>query len=151
MARWGVGGAGEYDMPVTVEFLDDGLGARFLCSGLVTGKELHDASLTLFSDAARFQRIRYVILDELGIDFVDLTFTDLKRIEEENRQASLVNRQLVIAIVVDKELPQVLTRAWDMRTRTVALEKEMFRTREEAYGWLRQKVRERFGLELTAF
>ena len=127
-------------MPIKVEFLNDGLGVRFLCTGLVTGKDLHGANLTLFSDTERFPLVRYAILDELGVDSVDLSFAELKMIEEENRQAALINPQLVIALIVDKELPQMLTQAWDVRTRNVAWEKALFRTREEAYGWLRQKV-----------
>jgi len=136
-------------MSVEVQFADNGRGVLLVCAGLVTGQELIDANRKVFSSEERLKRIRYAVVDQTGTESVDLTFTDLKKIEEENRRFAPFNPGLVVALVVDKPLPLTLSRVWDARTRDVSWEKRLFGRKDEAFAWLKEKMRDRFGMEVT--
>jgi hypothetical protein len=129
--------------------VDNGKGVLYVCAGLVTGQELIDANGLIFSHDEQLKRLRYAVMDQTGIQSVDLVFDDLKSIEKANRQAATTNPDLVVAIVVHKTLPAALTRVWDLRTSDMPWEKKVFEGKEEAYAWLKGVVRERFGMEIT--
>lgn len=136
-------------MPIEISFMDDGAGVRYSFSGLVTGKELIDVNSSLFSSEDQLKKIRYAIVDQTRMDSLDLSIDDLKRIEQLDRSATQVNPCVVVALIVEKDLHYNVTSAWDVRTHDISWEKKIFRSKNEAYDWLREKIREKFGREIT--
>jgi hypothetical protein len=136
-------------MPIEFSLLDRGAGMRYMFTGLVTGKELIDVNTSMYASEKRLKKLRYAIVDQTHMDSLDLSFTDLKKIEAMDRLAAQVNPSVVVAIIVEKDLPFNISKAWDVRTQDISWDKKIFGSKDEAYAWVREKVREKFGEEIT--
>jgi len=136
-------------MPIELTSLDQGAGIRYLGTGVVTGNEFIDANVSLRASTNRLKQLRYAIVDLTQIESLDLSFTDLKKIESNDRLTAQVNPFVVVALIAEKELPFNVVSAWDVRTQDISWEKKIFRSRAEAYAWVQNKVRENFGEEIT--
>jgi hypothetical protein len=120
----------------------------YLCTGMVTGNDFLAASTSLRASEERLKKLRYVVVDMTRMESLDLSFTDLKKIETNDRLTARINPDGVVAIVVDKDIPFNVVSAWDIRTPDISWEKRIFRTKDEAYDWVRTKVRDKFGEEI---
>ncbi len=134
-------------MPIELISLDHTPGVLYLCTGVVTGDDLLAAGASLRASEKRLKKLRYVIVDMTRMESMDVSFADLKKIENNDRLIAQINPEGIVAIIVDKDLPFNIVSAWDIRTTDISWEKRIFREKNEAYDWVRARTREKFGEE----
>lgn len=130
-------------MPVTVEELDDGRGVRFHAFGELTDAEF----LTTVEAHLRAEDVgkyRYNLSDFTAVETVKLSSRAIFRSAELGRD-SAVRRDLVMAVVADRDFLFGLARMWQAFARSTGWETGVFRSRTEAATWLRDEVDKRGG------
>ena len=138
-------------MPITITNTDGGLGYVFTGTGTLTDAEFLSAlGKHLGQDAETFQIHRYALLDWTGVTGVGVSPSGVKQVASLCLDASRINPDIIVAEVADKDLAFGMVRmAQALRDRS-SWENMAFRDRKAAEEWLRERVRERFGIsELT--
>ena len=137
-------------MAFTIRPLDGGLGALEVGTGTVDGLQLLQAQAEFLSDE-RKRNLRYWLTDLSGVETSRTTRGQVLEMAETHaaRQSSMPD--VVLAIVARLEVTFGLTRMWQMHldARGTLWETAIFRTRAEAEDWLRERMREKHGLEIT--
>lgn len=128
-------------MPVTIEELDDGLGVLMHASGAVTEAELVSV-LDTHLGAKGASDYRYSLTDLTAADAFDVTNRAIHRVAELCRTAAAAENRRMVAVVGDRDLVFGLARMWQVFARETGWTTEVFRSRDEAEAWLREKVEE---------
>jgi len=75
----------------------------------------------------------------------------IERIAVVSKNAAAVNPDIVIATVADQDIMYGLSRmAQTLRDRT-DLENDVFRNRQDAEAWIRERVKEKYGIDDPVF
>ena len=139
-------------MPVEITDLDEGRGNLVIGRGVVTGEEFVNALRSHFSqDEDKFRNYKYSLTDHSAVTaIIDVSVGDVRTIAQLCRQASRVNPDAVVAVVADRNVLFGLTRMWEMLQDGSGWTVKAFRTRDAAEAWIRETVRETFGIEHLA-
>jgi hypothetical protein len=132
-------------MPFDVNNLDNGVGVQYVSAGLITGKDFIATKIDLLVSEERLKRIRYLIYDLTRIDSLDFPFNDFKKLEDADRLVAAINPSLIIVLVVENDLALTLARMWVARTDEIPWDKQIVSVKSEAYSWVQDRVKERFG------
>ena len=136
-------------MPIEIIDIDDGRGNIFICSGELTGKEYVDALRKhLAQDKNKFRNYRYSLIDYSAVtNFMEVPVSDIHLVAGLCKRAAQINSDAVIAIIADKEILFGLSRMWEMLVYGTTWEISVFRTRSAAETWLKETVKNKFGIE----
>ena len=130
-------------MPIEIRDLDGGLGNIILGRGTVTEAEYVDVlKKHLTQDKAKFKKYRCSLIDLTAVSKVEVSTKAIKLIAEHCMSAAIGNSEIVVAEVADKDLIFGLARMWEILTDATDWEIMVFRNREDADDWIRQKVKE---------
>ena len=138
-------------MPFEVNIFDSGAGVQYVSAGLITGKDFIETKVNLLTSKDRLKNIRYLIYDLTHMDSLDFPFDDFKKLEDADRLVAEINPSLIIALIVKNDLALTLAKMWVTRTHEILWDKHIVSVKAEAYSWVRDKVRERFGEEITGY
>ena len=139
-------------MAITISDSDGGLGAIIRGEGRVEESELLAALKEhLFQDPEKFRRYRYSLSDYSEISELDLSTQAIETIANYCREASAVNPDAIVTIVAYRDFLYGLSRMWEAWLADTDWETMIFRTREEAEAWLRQRVEEKYGITSLTF
>ena len=72
-------------------------------SGAITGKEIIDASTSIYGDS-RFDDIRYKLVNFLRIETIDIHEDDVNSIAYQHKAAALSNHRVKTAIIISKSI-----------------------------------------------
>lgn len=135
-------------MGIELKVTDDEQGVVLTYSGFISDGEYREAMLAHFAEPPEsFQRYRYSISDFLAISEIDIETDTIALIAGQTAAAAEKNPDVVVAMVADKDLYFGLSRMWASMAEPLPWDMRVFRTREEADDWVRQRVQERFGIE----
>ena len=101
----------------------------------------------LTADKEKFKRYRYSLSDYTAVTKVEVSADDVRLIAKLSVYASNLNPELVVAIVADRDVSYGLSRLWQLSTDESEWEILVFRSRDDAEAWLRERCRERFGID----
>jgi len=138
-------------MPVETVALPDAMGLLFICRGVLSGRELVEATQGLLDSAPHRAPFRYGIVDGTNISRVaELSTADLRTLAEMHKRLADAHPKSgeVVAVVAPLDVFYGLSRMWSVFAEGTGWEIASFRSRAEADAWIRQRMREKHGLDL---
>jgi hypothetical protein len=136
-------------MPVELVSLHGGTGVLFACSGVVTARDLMNANERLLAAADQSARYKFGLVDLLGADSLDLSIDEIRLIAEQDTLiAAIAPKGTIVAVVAGKDLAFGLARMWEAFAGDTQWETKTFRSRSHAESWIRDRVKDKFGLDL---
>ena len=137
-------------MSVTIRVLDGGLGALEVGTGTVDGLQLMQAQAEFLTDE-RKAKLRYWLTDFSGVETSRTTSDQVLQLADSQSQRESAMPDVVVAIVARLEVSFGMVRMWQLRldARGTLWETRVFRTRPEAEDWLRERMREKHGVEIA--
>ena len=136
-------------MTIEVRYLDDGKGAIYEASGVLSGEELVTANERVLSRTLAGESLLYSFFDCNSITGVAVSDAELRRVAEQDVVASrrMPNR-IVVAIYAKDDIPFALSRMWMVYVEAAGWETNVFRRKSEAMAWLKERVATAFGIEV---
>ena len=123
-------------MPVRVRSTDDGIGMVGEGVGVVSGRDLLDATARLFGAFGRNPAIRYAIMDLSALSEQKI---DTPSLEELARPLEKMP-SLVVAVVAPSQVLYGLGRMWQILAEQPNLVTRIVRTRAEAVTWIAEEL-----------
>ena len=136
-------------MPIISKRLDKGSGFLSVAYGSVTTTEIKNNIKKIFLSEEIFRKYTYGLIDFSETDNVTVTNHDIRKMAEQNIKEGYVNDHLIVAIVVEKDIDYGLARMWEAYITGLNWESYVFRSRQEAESWIKEKVKFKHGLEIT--
>lgn len=134
-------------MPIEIKDIDGGLGVVIIGKGIVTDQEyVGELKKHLTQEKEKFQKYRYSISDFTAVSKVEVSTDAIKLIDNFCMQAAAVNPNVVVATVADKNLIYGLARMSQMFRDETDWENAVFRRRDDAEVWIRERVKKKFGI-----
>jgi hypothetical protein len=136
-------------MPIMIKSLDNGLGISFTGKGIVTGEDLIQATRKIFSSEESIRKSRYGLLDFSNIEWLNTSSTELKIVTDLDTRAAKINPDLIISIVTEENSAYGLSQIWKAYMDETNWESKIFRSRKEAKAWMKKRIKEKFGIDIT--
>ena len=136
-------------MPVEVKFLDNRVGVLVVAKGVVTGEELiNTVSGTTRSDE-ELKKIKYILIDFTQIESVKISSMEVKIIAENNIKTSKIAPHRVVAFAAEKDIIFGFSRMWQVFADKTSWETIVMRSRTDAEAWIKERIKEKFNLEIA--
>ena len=138
-------------MSIRLKNLDAGLGVVFIGEGTVTGEEIIRANRTILSFGERIKTSKYCIIDYSDAVKYDVSTSEIEMIAAQDKEISEYVPEYFVAIVAKKNLEFGVSRMWETVVQVKGLKWEtmVFKDRADAEEWIKQKVREKYNIDLT--
>ena len=138
-------------MPIKVRYLDKGIGVLLIGEGKIVGDDIIKANRKIFSSVEKMKKYRYGLLDYSRITQFEVSTSEVDTIAFQDMKASEFIPDAVLAIAAKQDLEFGLTRMWEIIVENSGLpwETMVFRDRDTAEKWIKQKVKEKFDIDLT--
>ena len=145
-------------MPIEIIDCDDGTGNIILTRGVVTDQELIDSlERHLTQDKEKFKKYKFILIDHTALTKMDITNETVEFIAELIADTSRVNPDSIVAMVVyvtyeaGIDLLNRNSRLHELFIYRSCWETMVFRTKGEAVRWIKEKVRDKFGIDDLTF
>jgi len=139
-------------MPIEIKDCDGGIGVRLVFQGVVSDKEyLESLERHLTQDNERFKKYRYSLTDLSALTEVNVTNATIQQVAYLCEEASKINPDPLVAFFADNDLFYGLSRMFETLVMNTNWETMAFRSRNEAVEWIRERVREKFGIDDLTF
>lgn len=141
-------------MPIKIIDVDAGRGNILIGSGILTGKEYCDAlEMHLQQDEEKYKEYRYSLTDLTAVTHVkELPTGDIEKSVNLCKQSAKINPDAIVAIVANKDILFGLSRMWEiLMDGKTGWDIMVFKTRDAAKIWIREKAKEKFGIENLQF
>ena len=138
-------------MPIKVKYLDNGLGVLFIGEGIVTGDDIINANRKIFSSVEKMKKYKYGLIDYSRITQFNVSTSEVEIIASQDMKASLFITDGVLAITAEQDFEFGINRMWEITVESSGLpwETTVFRDRDAAKKWVKQKVKEKYNIDLT--
>jgi hypothetical protein len=135
-------------MPIEINYLDGERGVLFIGAGKVTGEEIITSNRQVFSSEEKMKKVKYGLIDYSKITQFEVSTVEVESIISQEKKASEYIADGVLAIVAKKNVAFGINRMWESiaEYRGLQWETMVFRHREDAEVWIRQKVNQKFGI-----
>jgi len=135
-------------MPIEIKDCDGGIGVILLFRGIVSDQEyLESLKRHLTQDNERFKKYRYSLTDLSAITEVNITNETIEHVASLCVEASKINPDPLVAFFANNDTFYGLSRMFETLVVDTNWETMAFRSRNEAVGWIRERVREKFGID----
>jgi hypothetical protein len=104
--------------------------------GWVTGQQLYEVNRELYATKAKTAAYKHQLADFRKVTKFDISTALIRRLVEQDRQASMVNPRLKIVIVGESQLIFGWSRMWHTFLTDESIETNVFRSMEPALEWL---------------
>ena len=139
-------------MPIEIKDLDGGLGTYIRGWGVVKEGELtNQLKIHTSQDKEKFLKYRYSLSDYTEITKADVSDTNLQLTADILLKAASINPDVIVATVAHEDFIFGLARMGEILRGSGGWEEMVFRNIEEAKNWIRQRVKEKFGIESITF
>ena len=112
------------------------------CKGMVSGQDIENAKAIIYRKVNPSRR-RYQFFDLTEVSQFDVTLHDVKRIGEQDIEASKKYSEMVIAIVADNDVARAIANMWNVYVGKARFEKGVFRNEATARAWIGEKLNEK--------
>ncbi len=145
-------------MPIEIQDCDHGMGNIIESRGVVTDQELIDSlKRHLTDDKEKFKKYKYILIDHTELTKMDITNETVEFIAGLWADISRVNPDPIVAMVAyvtigaNIDLINRISRLRELFINRSCWETLVFRTKNEAVRWIREKVRDKFGIDDLTF
>lgn len=122
-------------MGLEINFLDNGEGLELCAFGVVHGHEIIEANKE-FYNPIHLRKLKYKIIDKSKCTEYNVSAEEIAVIAELDEEASLLNPEILIAIVESETLQFSLTGLWQAYVDGFVLNTKSFRDRHSAWEWI---------------
>jgi hypothetical protein len=129
-------------MPINIAYMEDG-GIMATGEGVVTGSEIKEVNNTIYESPEKIQKIAYQLCDFSNISGASASTFEIEQIASQDKKASEINPNMLVAIVVGEDLSYGLSRMWESFSYGSTLETMVFRKVEDAQQWIREELQNR--------
>jgi len=134
-------------MPIEIKDLDGGLGVLIFGTGVVSNDDYVDKHKKhLLQNKDKFNKYRYSLSDLTAVTEADISSESISLIAGLCRSAAKFNPYPVIAIIANQNLIYGLARMTEMLIDATGWEHEVFRNREDAESWIRERLKKKYGI-----
>jgi hypothetical protein len=131
-------------MPIDINDSDNGLGVVVIGSGILTDNEYLATYIEHLSQGEdKYQKYKYGLHDWTAVTSVEISNDAIAQIAYRCMDAAKINPDLVTAHVADKDITFGLSRMWELMSAETQWDIMVFRDREKAEAWIRQKIKEK--------
>jgi hypothetical protein len=140
-------------MPIETKYVDGGLGVLLSGHGKVTGKDIISSNNQIFSSKETMIKNRYGLIDFSNITQYEVSTPEVEIIASQDKKASEYIPNAVVAVVAKKDFVFGMSRMWEIIVKNTGLHWEImvFRDREEAEAWIKERTKEKFGIDDLTF
>ena len=145
-------------MPIEIKDCDRGIGNYIENRGMVTDQELIDSLIShLTQDKAKFKKYKYILLDHTSLTKMEITNETVELIAGLWADTSRINPDSIVAIVAYAafgagiDLLNIISRLHELFIYQSQWDIRLFRTKPQAVRWIREKVKEKFGIDDLSF
>ncbi len=139
-------------MPIAFREVDGGLGNIWEAAGILTAEDLIGLYEHMHSISERGQwSYRFNISDFSAVTGTDISSSSLRRAVEYAKANYTDNPDGIVAIVVPQDLLFGLARMWSVFMGEPTWETMIFRDRDDAVGWVRERAKQRWGIDDLTF
>ena len=136
-------------MPIDVEIWHGEVGLTENCHGKLVGKDFLDINNHLMSSPELLTSLRCALIDLECVDSSGLTSSEIRQVAAQNKQMMpLLPPGVILAFVVSNDLPYGLVRMWEAFVADTGWEVMVLRTKSDAMAWIRQRMKEKFEIDL---
>lgn len=140
---------------MTIEIIDTdkGRGNIIIVSGKLKTKEyVEELWEHLTQDAEKFRKYNYSLVDYTAVKEVeDFPSNQVQFVADMCKKAVQINPDIVVALVADKDLIFGLVRMWEILMDEIGWDTMVFKTRDGAENWIKDKVGETIGMDKVTF
>lgn len=126
-------------MTITINYINEGSGIEIIASGCVTGDEIIEAHKEIYS-SDNLTKQRYQIIDRTECIEYLVSNEDARKIAEIDKAASIVNANIIIAIISKTDLQFGVSRVWQAYLEDSTFVTQVFRDRIKAENWLKEQL-----------
>jgi len=126
---------------IKINILENGRGVEVLAEGVVQGWEIIDAHTRIY-DERYLERQCYQVIDKSACTEYAVTADDIDAIAALDRKASIVNPDIVIAVIEAKALKFSLTELWQAHLAECTFLTKSFRDRQSAVEWIAENAKQ---------
>jgi len=139
-------------MPIEIKDLDNGLGNIITGQGIVTEEELVDALKQLLTqDKDKFRKYRYSLTDYTAVKKIEISTEKVRQIAEFCVRSSIANSKAIVAVVANQDLIYGMARMWEIMSDKAKWETMVFKNREEAEAWIKERAKQKYGIDDPKF
>ena len=137
-------------MPIEIQDLDGGLGSFVCATGVLNDEEFIDCYTAYFAQPEdKIEAYRYNFSDYGAVTKLELSTHAVRRMAELAKGASSINAESVVAILAPKAVVFGMARMWETLTSETHWDSMVFKEREDALGWLKRRVKEKYGIDVA--
>ena len=138
-------------MTIRVEYLDKGLGVLYVSEGIVTGDDIINSNREVFSSEDKMKNYKYGLIDYSNITQFNVSNSEIETIVSQEKEASKFIVDPILAVIATKDLEFGLSRMWETIVEISGIQWEtmIFRDREKAEIWIKDRIREKFNIDIT--
>lgn len=124
-------------MAIDIIYVDDGRGVIIRACDQIYGKELIQAHLEVYEQHKNVQQ-QYHLMDNSWCSEYNVTAEELRVICEIDYKSSLLNPELIKAVIESSMLKYSLTEAWQVYTEDYIHHSKSFSNQTNALVWVRE-------------
>ncbi|MDY6951895.1 MAG: hypothetical protein SWE60_10300 [Thermodesulfobacteriota bacterium] len=129
-------------MPLRIIYTEDG-GIIAKGEGIVTGSDIKEINNIIYASPKHIEEIAYQVGDFTDVTDVFISSSEIEELAIEDKEASAVNPNMLIALVGRKDLIYGLSRMWEAFTDDSPFETMVFRKMEDAQQWIKEKLQKK--------
>ena len=145
-------------MPIDIKDCDGGIGTIIEIRGWVTDEELVNSFHShLAHDGKIFKQYKYILVDNTELTKVDITNETVEAISGLFADTTRANPDSIVAMVAyvsygaNIDMANRISKIHELFSNQSCWETLLFRTKPQAVRWIRQKVKEKFGIDNLTF
>lgn len=140
-------------MPIEILDMDDGRGNILIARGVFKSQEyIESLCRHLDQEKEKFKKYTYSITDLTAVtEATEWPTDDVHLSVNMCKKAAQINHTAVVAIVADNDFLFGLSRMWEILMYEAGWETMVFKKRDAAELWIKEKVKVKFGIEDLTF
>lgn len=126
-------------MAIQVNYLDNGFGSEMVASDIVTGEEIIKALKEIYNDQ-HLNKLKYRIIDRTNCTEYRVYPEEIEKIAEMDDKASIINPNLMIAVISTTSLQHGMTSMWQSYLKNNVFITKNFPDRISADKWIKSYI-----------
>jgi len=126
-------------MAIQVNYLDNGFGSEMVASDIVTGEEIIKALKEIYNEQ-HLNKLKYRIIDRTNCTEYRVYPEEIEKIAEMDDKASIINPNLMIAVISTTSLQHGMTSMWQSYLKNNVFITKNFPDRISADKWIKSYI-----------
>jgi len=137
-------------MPIQIEVRHNAVGVIYHCSGDLVIADFLAANQQFLNTPDEIRKWRYALIDLHAVASMNISYIDVSRVVTQNAEIAAKGIPgVILAVASPKDHGYGLSRMWEALVERVGWETMTFRSVADAENWIRRRVKEKFGIDLS--